>query len=123
MFCKNCGQRNDDNTQYCSACGQPLGYAPYAPQSGSNNLGIASMVCGIVSICMICELWLGLFCGIAAIILGVISRKKEPVRGYSTAGIICGSVSVVLCILIVILAIFSIVSFATLIPSILAHYN
>lgn len=55
----------------------------------SLGLGIASLVLGC------CCTWLGIALGVAAIILGVLSKKdNEPKSGMAMAGIIIGAVSI-----------------------------
>ena len=58
------------------------------------GLSIASMVCGILSLigCWCCGL--GLILAIAAIVLGILGRKKGG-KGFGLAGIICGSIGVI----------------------------
>ena len=59
------------------------------------GLSIASMVCGILSLvgCWCCGL--GVILAIAAIVLGVIGRKKGG-KGFALAGIICGSIGIII---------------------------
>lgn len=59
----------------------------------SKGLSIASMVLGILS-CTCCCGAIGIFMGIAAIIMGAIGKNKGG-RGMAIAGIICGSIGVV----------------------------
>ncbi len=68
------------------------------PQNqGSSTLAIVSLICGIVGIVVSCCCCLGPAAGIAAIITGIMSIKKQaPGKGMAIAGIITGAVSVVL---------------------------
>lgn len=78
----------------------PPGYPPYGPPPG-NRLGSSSLTIGILSI---------FFCGvggIAAIILGILglqraNRGEATNRGSSIAGIVLGSVAILLWILLAI---------------------
>ena len=86
-----------------SPYGAPGGPAGYARTDG---MAVASLVCGIVSFVMC----LGGFTGIAAIILGILSRKKIDQsggaltgRGMATAGLVLGIIAVALTVLFVVL--------------------
>lgn len=69
----------------------------------SKGLSIASMVLGILS-CTCCCGAIGIFMGIAAIVMGAIGKNKGG-RGMAIAGIICGSIGVVVGFLWTILSI------------------
>ncbi|MFE3518108.1 DUF4190 domain-containing protein [Streptomyces sp. NPDC059166] len=74
---------------------QPWGPAP------ANGLGIAAMVLGIIAVVGFCMWGLGVILGILALIFGIIGRGRAK-RGEATnggmalAGIILGSVSIVI---------------------------
>ncbi|MEU9359251.1 DUF4190 domain-containing protein [Streptomyces sp. NPDC048301] len=74
---------------------QPWGPAP------ANGLGIAAMVLGIIAVVGFCMWGLGIILGILALIFGIIGRGRAK-RGEATnggmalAGIILGSVSIVI---------------------------
>ena len=64
----------------------------------AKNMGIASLVLGIVSL-FCC----GLPCSVVGLILGIISRKRQPENnGKATAGIILSIIGMVLSIVIII---------------------
>ncbi len=73
-----------------------MGYPPgSAPSSG---LAIASMVCGIVSLVLVCLWFISLPTSIVAIVLGNVAkgqirRGEAGGQGMATAGIICGSIA------------------------------
>lgn len=111
MYCNNCGTQNQDESVFCSKCGNRLnpiqGMTPppqvmMAPVRKSNGMAIAAMILGIVS-------FLFTICAIPAIILGAVSLnqiKKDPTmegKGMALAGIIIGSIMLVLWILFIIL--------------------
>lgn len=79
-----------------------------APQE-SKVLPIVSLVCGILSILLVCVVtadwstWLGLACAVAAIVTGAISKKKFGKNAMATAGLVCGIVAIALWILAIIL--------------------
>ncbi|OII65187.1 hypothetical protein BJP40_17805 [Streptomyces sp. CC53] len=90
------------------AYGYPAGHPGYGPygQGGwgpapNNGMGITAMVLGIVSLVM-CWLWgLGIILGALALVFGIIARKRvqrgESTNGaFATAGIVTGSVGIVL---------------------------
>lgn len=72
-------------------------------QSGKGQkkgLGIASMICGIVSIVTICCSsflpFVPAILGIVAIVLGIIQIVKNESKGMAIAGIICGAVGLLI---------------------------
>lgn len=74
------------------------GYNNYGPDE-SNGLGIASMICGIVAIPIMCCTNVGsaisIVLGIIAVVLGIIQIKSHEKRGMAIAGIVCGAIAVV----------------------------
>lgn len=76
------------------------GYNNYGPDE-SNGLGIASMVCGIVAIPIMCCTNVGsalsIVLGIVAVVLGIIQIKSHEKRGMAIAGIVCGAIAVIVC--------------------------
>ncbi|MEU8793846.1 DUF4190 domain-containing protein [Streptomyces sp. NPDC048643] len=85
-----------------SAYGGVPGYGwPMGPPAPSNGLGTASLVLGIIAAVLFCAWPLAIVLGILAVIFGVIGRgrvrKGEATNpGQALAGIICGSVGIVL---------------------------
>ncbi|MFF9014463.1 DUF4190 domain-containing protein [Streptomyces sp. NPDC014870] len=76
--------------------GQPGGWQ----QQPSNGMGTAAMVLGIIAVAGFCLYGLGVILGILALIFGVIARKKvtrgEATNGgMATAGIVLGSIGIV----------------------------
>lgn len=61
-----------------------------AQNSASRPLGIASMVCGIVSILFCCMPFVGLVVAIVGLVLGIVSQKRGA-NGFALAGIITSS--------------------------------
>ena len=75
------------------------------PSNGNIGFSIASMVCGILSILCCCFTYLGIILAIAAIVLGIVSLKKNADgRGMAIAGLITGGVGAVLAIIVLIMA-------------------
>ena len=62
-------------------------------------MGVASLVLGIISLVISIGAgfagmgWIGSICGIIAIILGAIARKKPEQKGTATGGLVCGIIS------------------------------
>jgi hypothetical protein len=76
---------------------------PEQPQVGK-GLAIASMVCGILSLVLCCFDVLALILSIAAIVLGIISKKKtENGKGMALAGIITGAIGLVIALALLII--------------------
>lgn len=77
-------------------------------QQPKNTQGLVAMILGIVSIPLVCCLFLGIPVGIAAVILGVQGKKLADQgaatnRGQALAGIITGAVAIGLGVILVIL--------------------
>lgn len=64
------------------------------------NLGIASLVCGILSLVLMFFGYgalVGLILGVVAIILAVNAKKKGYTEGMQKAGLVLGIIGTVLC--------------------------
>jgi hypothetical protein len=80
--------------------GAPIG----APPQQSNTMGLVSMILGIISIPAACCAFLGIAVGVPAVVLGILGLRKANAgeadnRGQALAGLICGSVGLVLSII------------------------
>ena len=64
----------------------------------ANLVAILSLILGIISL-----LRLGLFSGPLAILLGYLSRKDCSKRGIATAGMVCGSLTIAVALLLIFL--------------------
>lgn len=113
----NIYENNNEETQYTQAPEPNYTQAPETTVNGEvytngtvdyssgkgqgKGLGIASMICGIVSLIGCCGLWyIGIPCAIVAIILGIIQIVKNESKGMAIAGIICGALGIVLSVLV-----------------------
>ena len=110
----------------------PAGQAPpvaYYPPSQTDGLALASMICGIFAVLMICGYGIGIFPGIAAIICG--SKSKKNIAnggppggdGMATAGLVMGwvgsAISLLFLLFLIGMIVFSIATTATMdIPSV-----
>lgn len=112
-------ENNNEETQYTKAPedtpvteepvygGEPAGYngesMDYSSGKGQGKgLGIASMVCGIVSLIGCCGLWyVSIPLAIAAIVLGIVQIVKNESRGMAIAGIVCGAAGLILSIIVI----------------------
>ena len=66
----------------------------------SNGFGIASLICGIISILSCCCSWIiGLPCGIAAVVLGIIQLVKYQEKGLAIGGIVTGIIGSIIAII------------------------
>ena len=90
--------------QYGAAPGYPppyyYGYGYPQPQSGTNGMAIAAMVCGICG-------FLCLIPGLVGIVLGIVSlpqikRSGQGGRGMAIAGIVMGTLWIVALILVIV---------------------
>ncbi|MDE6373920.1 MAG: zinc-ribbon domain-containing protein [Clostridia bacterium] len=124
MFCRNCGKEIDDNAVFCPHCGsqtlntaggqpqaqqqpqvtpvgqpnvQPFNVAPQTEPKGTNGLGIAGFVLGLLS------LYLGVyFCitpivGLVLSIIGVTKMKTfKSCNGLAIAGLVISIIATVI---------------------------
>lgn len=131
-FCSNCGAQLTDGTDNCINCGTSVTVntalttapVPATEQSAVVNktprtsgdisgraMAIVSFVCGIVGTVT----FSGITLGIIALIFGIISRKEGNKSGMSTAGIVLGSVSLVMYVFLIALYILLIAAYIFLI--------
>jgi uncharacterized protein DUF4190 len=78
----------------------PMMPMPAAGAGQSNTFGLLSMIFGIISIPLLCCLYIGLPLGIAAAVLGVVgmnkaNRGEADNKGMAIAGLVCGAVAAV----------------------------
>ena len=83
-------------------------YQPYAPQNQSTGMAVASLVLGIISICIGLFMWsfpILFLLPIIGLILGIVYKTKHlPVgKGLSTAGIVTSAVGLVIPIVFLII--------------------
>lgn len=78
-------------------------YSSVAPEEKQSNVfAIISMIAGIVSILCCCFGVIGIVIAVAAVVLGIISiKKEEPKKGMAIAGIVCGGVGLILAVVII----------------------
>ncbi|MFT3684163.1 MAG: hypothetical protein QM783_04410 [Phycisphaerales bacterium] len=69
----------------------------------ADGLAIASMICGIVGLAGFCFKGCGIPFAIAGLICGLMSKTPGGIR---TAGLICSSIAIALCLVAIVLAIF-----------------
>ncbi len=97
MFCRNCGTQCADGTIYCVVCGAQLQNAPNRIQP-AHGLAVTSMILGIVSF-----IAFPLVTGILAICFGVSAKRKGNTEGMATAGVVCGTIGLVLWVVMFVL--------------------
>jgi uncharacterized membrane protein YvbJ len=125
-YCKNCGQRIDDDAKYCSSCGATVqnGEDPiFSNYNQSNNVPVKSqyetttLVLGIVGVSLAVLNYIGIpFVHLIAIILGIIGlslvkKDKQESGTYSKPGYVMSIVAVVLGVLSIIIGIIIVNSF------------
>lgn len=75
-------------------------------QPASKGFAIAGMVCGIVSVVLVCCFFpVAILCAIAGIVLSIIALKKRQSKGMAIAGIITSAVAILISIIIVIITV------------------
>lgn len=116
-FCPNCGAKTLPGAAVCLGCGGPLTKPQPDTAGGAQTVAIVSLVTGILSI-LCCSVFVGLPCGIAAIICARKARQKTGVYGpMELAGLICGIIGTVLSALLIITTVIYYIIFGVLIFS------
>ncbi|MCR5708693.1 MAG: DUF4190 domain-containing protein [Ruminococcus sp.] len=93
------------DTSYSTTTDYSTGYSAYSPEPEQKaTLSIVSLVLGIVGLVFSCCCCLGVPFDIAAIVVGIIAKKKNvPKQGMALAGIILGAVALVIYVITVII--------------------
>ena len=83
-------------------------YQPQPPQGGSIGLAVTSMILGIISLLCFCAWYISIPLAIIAIVLGVIAKNQADRgqaggRGMAVAGLVLGSIGVLLAIIMVVI--------------------
>lgn len=96
---------SDEETSYSSNASDNDAYSSVnsnAPVKNKPGFAIASMVCGIVSILCCCTGYFGLLLSIVAVVLGIVALvKKYDGKGMAIAGIICGSIGLIIVLILI----------------------
>ena len=120
MYCRRCGKEIAADAAFCPHCGarqedEPLQASSVPPYSGQtqysaggyravpaelekpiNNLGIAGMIVGLVSLWLSWVLFLGLVASIVAIVISGVAlsrRNSYRMNGFAVAGLVLGLVA------------------------------
>ena len=64
-------------------------------QKPSNNMGIGSLVCGIIGVVTSSIFGIGCILGIIALVLSAKSKKEVGPNGMATAGLVLGIIAVI----------------------------
>ena len=81
MKCRRCGFENVDNADFCCHCGE-------------DGMAVASMVCGICALLMMCCVpYFTLVMAILGLVFGILSLKKKPGNGMALTGVITSGIS------------------------------
>lgn len=116
-YCPNCAAQTQPGAAVCLGCGGPLAKPQPDTAGGTQTAAIVSLVTGILSI-LCCSVFVGLPCGIAAIICAKKAKQKTGVMGpMELAGLICGIVGTVFSGLFIIVTIIYYIAFGVLIFS------
>ena len=118
MFCQRCGQHIKDGSNYCQYCGARTGgpidgsarwdayhqrslrYSQSASKTGANqNVGLVSLVCGILGTVFFWLIVPGFILGIMALIFGITAQLRlQSKKGRAVAGIILGIAALALAV-------------------------
>ncbi len=111
-YCQNCGNLMDEKAVMCPKCGVMVKDA--VPKVGKEDrvgpMAIISLVTGIVSLPCGWFWGAGLLFAIAAIVLGILDLKSinegrsgSQGRGFDIAGIVCGGLSALSFVVVIVL--------------------
>lgn len=101
MFCRKCGADNNDDALFCTKCGERMNYAVEVKEEKNKAafvLSIISVATGSAALfltVMCCTISYAIYPGLAALVCGIIARKKGDKSVMSMLGIIFGSVGIV----------------------------
>lgn len=92
-------------SQY-AASPQPYGYPPAAPSAGTNGLGVAGFVTGLLGLIFCWVPWMGILLAIVGVILSGAGMSQGKKRGQSTglaiAGLVCGIIALIPAVIIMV---------------------
>lgn len=101
MYCKCCGHELEVNDKFCSGCGAAVNQdagrtnqnvAPVQPDE-STAMAVASMVCGIVGLLLVCVV-IGIIPAIVAIVLAAnVLKNNKPGKNMAVAGLVTGIIA------------------------------
>lgn len=96
------GQQWPNNQQYGQQQWQnnPQSGMPYGqPPKRRNNLALASMIFGILALLACCIPFIQFPLAVVAIVLVILSKKKQPFSGFAIAGLVMGIIAIIISIL------------------------
>ena len=121
MYCRNCGEKLNDDQNYCPKCGQectepwqqgprykvePGEYQQYQAKPDPDGFAIASLILGILSFFII-----PLIGAILAIVFANKSMERCGVTTVAKVGKILGIISLILCIVSVVIIVICVAVF------------
>ena len=99
------GERPGEEWQSGGPCGSNggqqywQGNQPYGqPPARRNGQALASMIFGILALVACCIPFIQFPLAVVAIVLVILSKKKQPLSGFAIAGLVLGIVSIVISI-------------------------
>ncbi|WP_343083974.1 DUF4190 domain-containing protein [Blautia producta] len=101
MYCKSCGSELDSGDKFCRGCGKPVNvdseeinkdFGTIQQEEGA-GMAVASMVCGIVGLLLICAV-IGIIPAIVAIVLAAnVLKNNKPGKNMAVAGLVTGIIA------------------------------
>lgn len=72
------------------------------PGTSGNGFGIASLILGVLALMMLCAFFMGIICGVPAIIFAILQLRKRPAsRWISVTGLVTGVLGILLTLFII----------------------
>ena len=94
---QNDSQNNQPYWQNNSPNNQPY-WQNGQPPKRRNNLALASMIVGIFALITCCVPFIQFPLAVTAIVLVILSKKKQPLSGFAIAGLVMGILAILLSI-------------------------
>ena len=96
-YWQNDSQNNQPYWQNNSPNNQPY-WQNGQPPKRRNNLALASMIVGIFALITCCVPFIQFPLAVTAIVLVILSKKKQPLSGFAIAGLVMGILAILLSI-------------------------
>lgn len=97
QYWQNNSQNNQQYWQNNSPNNQPY-WQNGQPPKRRNNLALASMIVGIFALITCCVPFIQFPLAVTAIVLVILSKKKQPLSGFAIAGLVMGILAILLSI-------------------------
>lgn len=91
MYCGKCGNKLNDNSKFCDKCGCPVDSnnqdvvkkeEVFINKNADDKFDIVSLILGIIAVILVLlDFPLGILVGIVGLVFGLITKKRDKIRG------------------------------------------